>query len=119
MIKAKEYLGDAVYVEFDGWSVVLTTEDGIRATNTVVLEPALLIELDEYLKRLVVFIAEARKAIAQKKADKVFAEAREAGEARSASLDNQGDGVSVIDDLFYNRVTRSASLDNQGDGTKG
>ena len=36
---AKVYLGDAVYVTHDGYHIVLTTEDGIRTTNTVYLEP--------------------------------------------------------------------------------
>ena len=86
MIKAKEYLGDAVYANFDGYSVVLTTEDGIQATNTIMLEPECLFALDQYLKRLQVWIAEARAAIAQKEADKALTGA-------DASQDNQGDGV--------------------------
>ena len=36
---AKVYLGDAVYAAHDGYHIVLTTEDGIRTTNTVYLEP--------------------------------------------------------------------------------
>ena len=36
---AKRYLGDGVYVEFDGYALVLTAENGIEATNTIVLEP--------------------------------------------------------------------------------
>jgi hypothetical protein len=36
----KEYIGDAVYVELDEFGdIILTTEDGIRVTNRVVLEP--------------------------------------------------------------------------------
>jgi hypothetical protein len=39
-MKAKVYIGDAVYAEIDEHGIlVLTTEDGIRATNTIVLEP--------------------------------------------------------------------------------
>lgn len=39
-MKAKRYIGDAVYAEIDEHGrLVLTTEDGIRATNTIVLEP--------------------------------------------------------------------------------
>lgn len=34
----KLYLGDGVYVQFDGYALILTTEDGIVA-NTIVLEP--------------------------------------------------------------------------------
>lgn len=40
----KRYLGDAVYFEFDGFNVILTTEDGIRATNTIVMEPEVVSE---------------------------------------------------------------------------
>lgn len=38
----KTYLGDGAYVEFDGFAFVLTTENGIETTNTVVLEPEVL-----------------------------------------------------------------------------
>jgi hypothetical protein len=52
MTSAKRYLGDAVYVERDERGIVLTTEDGIRATNTIVLEPEVIAALEEYLKEL-------------------------------------------------------------------
>lgn len=52
----KSYLGDGVYVAVDGAGLVLTTEDGIRITNTIYLESevyrALLRYVDE-LKRQV------------------------------------------------------------------
>jgi len=35
----KTYLGDGVYVDFTGWAIVLTTSDGVRETNRIVLEP--------------------------------------------------------------------------------
>ena len=35
----KTYLGDGVYVDFDGFAFVLTTENGIEVTNTIILEP--------------------------------------------------------------------------------
>ena len=34
------YLGDAVYVDEDGDARSVTTEDGARITNRIVLEPA-------------------------------------------------------------------------------
>lgn len=49
---AKEYLGDAVYVEFDGFQLVLTTENGIRATNRIVLEPEVYAALVQFVERL-------------------------------------------------------------------
>ena len=45
----KEYLGDGVYVAVDCNNIVLTTEDGISVTNTVILEPQVLSALIEYL----------------------------------------------------------------------
>lgn len=35
----REYLGDGAFVGFDGFNVVLTAEDGARATDVVYLEP--------------------------------------------------------------------------------
>lgn len=49
-MKKKEYLGDGVYVEInENGQIVLTTEDGIRATNTIYLEPEVYGRLVEYL----------------------------------------------------------------------
>jgi len=48
----KEYLGDGAYVSFTGYSVVLTTEDGVSTTNRVVLEPQVLEHFEEWLERL-------------------------------------------------------------------
>lgn len=46
----KRYLGDAVYAEWDEWGrVVLTTEDGYRATNTIVLESEVYDALVQYV----------------------------------------------------------------------
>lgn len=44
----KRYLGDTVYVDHDGYYIVLTTEDGISVTNTICLEPAVLLAFDKY-----------------------------------------------------------------------
>jgi hypothetical protein len=46
----KEYLGDGVYVAFDGYNIILTTEDGVRVTNTVVLEPPVYAALVRYVE---------------------------------------------------------------------
>ena len=35
----KKYLGDGCYVDVDGQDVILTTENGIRVTNRIVLDP--------------------------------------------------------------------------------
>jgi hypothetical protein len=49
---AKRYLGDAVYAEFDSATlgVILTTEDGIRETNRIVLEPEVLDALGRFTR---------------------------------------------------------------------
>lgn len=47
----KEYLGDAVYLTYGDYGVTLTTEDGIRATNTIFLEPEVIQRLVSSLGR--------------------------------------------------------------------
>lgn len=44
----KRYIGDGVYAEFDGYSIVLTTENGISVTNRIVLEPEVYEALTTY-----------------------------------------------------------------------
>lgn len=48
----KTYLGDAVYIDFDGYYIVLTTEDGISETNRICLEPGVVAAFNRYLKKL-------------------------------------------------------------------
>ena len=48
----KDYLGDGVYIEDKGHTVVLTTENGICATNTICLEPEVVRAFQRYLKRI-------------------------------------------------------------------
>lgn len=50
----KEYLGDGAYVEFDGYGLILTAEDGLEATDRVYLEP-------EAYARLVAFVARLKE----------------------------------------------------------
>lgn len=50
----KQYLGDSVYVEQDGPNIVLTTENGFGATNTIHIEPQVLDALFRYLKLKIV-----------------------------------------------------------------
>lgn len=50
--ETKSYLGDAVYVNTDDFgSLVLTTENGILATNTIVIEPEVWSRMVEYVER--------------------------------------------------------------------
>jgi hypothetical protein len=48
----KTYLGDGVYADFDGFAVVLTTENGMEVTNTIVLEPDVIWALDQFVQKL-------------------------------------------------------------------
>ncbi len=48
----KTYLGDGAYVAFDGFALVLTTEDGVSVTNRIVLEPAIYEALRRYVETL-------------------------------------------------------------------
>lgn len=48
MSNYKEYLGDGVYLDYDGFHIVLTTEDGISVTNRICLEPEFPEKIVEY-----------------------------------------------------------------------
>jgi len=46
----KRYIGDAVYIEFDGLHIVLTTSDGIRDTNRICLDNTVMISFEQWVK---------------------------------------------------------------------
>lgn len=48
----KTYLGDGVYVGFDGFAAVLTTENGFSVTNEIMLEPAVFAALEVWWRRV-------------------------------------------------------------------
>jgi len=48
----KVYLGDAVYANHDEFGLVLTTEDGYKATNRIVLEHSILWALEAYINKM-------------------------------------------------------------------
>ena len=50
----KEYLGDSVYVETDGYVICLTTENGFTSdpSNCIVLEMEVYENLEKYVNRL-------------------------------------------------------------------
>lgn len=52
MSALKTYLGDGVYLDYDGYSVILTTENGISVQNTIVLDPEVVEALINKLKAL-------------------------------------------------------------------
>ena len=50
----KEYLGDGVYVALDdSRGFILTTENGIGATNTIILEPDVYEALEVWVRRAI------------------------------------------------------------------
>lgn len=48
----KTYIGDGVYAEWNGEQIILTTENGVETTNTIVLEPDVIHALEEFRKRI-------------------------------------------------------------------
>jgi len=48
----KEYLGDGLYANFDGFQIELTAENGLNITDTVALEPSVYKRLREYAKAI-------------------------------------------------------------------
>lgn len=48
----KVYLGDSVYADFDGFHIVLTTENGYGPSNTICLDASVVVELQRYIANL-------------------------------------------------------------------
>ena len=48
----RTYLGDGVYAELENGMIKLTTEDGIRVTNTIYLDATVFDALVKWLERL-------------------------------------------------------------------
>lgn len=46
----KKYMGDSVYADFDGYHIVLTTENGFGPSNKICLEFEVLVNLDRYAR---------------------------------------------------------------------
>ncbi len=61
-MKLKQYLGDSVYVYYDGYHVVLTTDNGEGPTNTIYCEPSVLDALIRYNEDLKEAIGKLAKA---------------------------------------------------------
>lgn len=47
----KEYLGDSVYAEFDGFTVTLYLDNGEGRHSEIVLEPSTFVSLERFMKR--------------------------------------------------------------------
>lgn len=48
----KEYLGDGVYADTNGFHIILTTSNGIEITNRIYLEAEVIEALLRYLKAM-------------------------------------------------------------------
>jgi hypothetical protein len=48
----KEYLGDGLYVDFDGYQIRLSASNGIEDTNVVYLDSEVLKSFLNYIERL-------------------------------------------------------------------
>ena len=48
----KVYLGDSVYADFDGYGVILTTENGYGPSNTICMEPEVVNSFINYAKKM-------------------------------------------------------------------
>jgi len=46
------YLGDGVYADFDGYSVILKANDHLTPTDVIVLEPLVLTALQDYVQKI-------------------------------------------------------------------
>ena len=66
--KFKAYIGDSVYVQFDGYHIVLTTENGYPddPRNLIYLEPAVYEGLLIWVEALKQRIAEAKNVHADR-----------------------------------------------------
>lgn len=59
----KDYIGDSVYADYDGYHIILTTENGYGASNTIALEPNVLEALSRYQEWLAAKLEEQRKEL--------------------------------------------------------
>lgn len=57
------YLGDGLFAGFDGWQCVLYASDGVNRTNTVYLEPIVLMSFLNYVSELKQAMAEPRPCV--------------------------------------------------------
>jgi len=48
---AKEYVGDSVYADFDGFQICFTTENGFGASNTIYMELAVFMNAIRFAER--------------------------------------------------------------------
>ena len=48
----KAYLGDSVYCDFDGYNIILVTDNGFGPSNTIILGPEVMSALIKYSTKI-------------------------------------------------------------------
>lgn len=52
MIENREYIGDSVYIEYDGWAFAIMTNNGYEDENVIYLEPSVIENLIHYIDKI-------------------------------------------------------------------
>ncbi len=52
LMQKKQYIGDGVYIHFDGYHFILETSDGTHTTNRIGLEPEVITAFLKYRENL-------------------------------------------------------------------
>ena len=52
MSGSREYLGDSVYVKFDGCNFILYLDNGMGEHNCICMEPEVLTKLNNFVERV-------------------------------------------------------------------
>jgi hypothetical protein len=50
--KNKDYIGDGVYVEYDGYGITLKANSPDAPTDTIYLEPSVMVNLQNFVQRV-------------------------------------------------------------------
>lgn len=51
-MSTRAYIGDGVYVDYDGWGITLTASDSDFPTDTIYIEPSVLRALNDFANRV-------------------------------------------------------------------
>ena len=49
----QDYIGDGVYVKYDGWGILLKANDPGQPTDQIYLEPDVLARLNQFAERMI------------------------------------------------------------------
>lgn len=67
----KDYIGDGVYCDFNGYAFVLTSENGVQILDRIVLEPQVYEQLKRYVERVMDDIKHARQEEEEMRVDTI------------------------------------------------